>query len=128
MRGIGPAAVNTYARAINALSRRLQQEDHGAALVRIPKRKEPQASRQALRPERVQRLLDYSPPSESAKRAWLVALLILDTGLRISEALSLRLGEVRFEDLLLTVRMVEDGKSRVVPLCAADRKLQGTWH
>lgn len=90
--------------------------------LRIPKLKEPDAPKTALRPEQVQKILAYRPPSESARRAWLVSLLILDSGLRINEVLSLRQEDLNFDDLLMTVRLGKGGKSRVVPFSAELRK------
>ena len=122
-RGGGVISVNTYARAINAFLKWLKQEGHLGTELRIPRMKEPDAPKTALRPEQVQKILAYRPPSESARRSMAsFALLILDSGLRINEVLSLRQEDPNFYDLLMTVRLGKGGKSRVVPFTAELRR------
>jgi site-specific recombinase XerD len=81
--------------------------------------------------QEVQRLLEAAlklptPRRTSALRPWvfhcLLGLLSV-TGLRISEALDLKLGDVDLEQGVLTIRAAKLGRSRLVPLhpstCAA---------
>jgi integrase/recombinase XerD len=69
----------------------------------------------------VKRLIAWKPKGKYQRRLHLVILLLLDTGCRISEALALRVADVNFEDLLVTL----DGKGRkqrVVPFSFELRK------
>ena len=89
-RGVKPVTVNTYARAINAFLRSLHDDGHLSTLLRIPKLKEPEVIVATFRPEHVHRLLECRPDCHNRRRARVLALLILDTGLRLREPPLLR--------------------------------------
>jgi len=57
-----------------------------------------------------------------AHRTATLALLLLDTGLRIGEALRLKVGDVDFAEGKILVRKTKTGDFRVVPLCPMLRK------
>ena len=70
----------------------------------------------------VNRIVTMKPKSEYERRRHLLVLFLLDTGCRISEALGLRVRDVDFDNLLVTL----DGKGRkqrVVPFSFALRKV-----
>ena len=70
------------------------------------------------------RLVAYRPASAAERHMHAVSCLILDTGLRIDEALSLdRSEDIDLDELLLTVRDGKGGKGRVVPLSLAGRRV-----
>ena len=121
-RGVSPITVNTCSRAINAFLRWLHEEGKCSTLVVIPRLKEPSIAIQTFRPEEIQRLFVYRPKSATERRVHTLALLVADTGLRLNEALSLRVGDVDF-DLLLTVREAKGGKQRVIPFSTTMRKV-----
>ena len=56
----------------------------------------------------VKRLVSWRPKGKYQRRLHLLALFLLDTGCRISEALTLRVREIDFDNLLVTL----DGKGR----------------
>jgi integrase/recombinase XerD len=69
----------------------------------------------------VKRLVAWKPKGKYQRRLHRVILSLLDSGCRISEALTLRVSDVNFEDLLVTL----DGngrKQRVVPFSFELRK------
>jgi site-specific recombinase XerD len=59
--------------------------------------------------------LQHSP------QKWLVASLMYECGLRLSEALRLRVKDVEFGQGLLVVRDAQGGKDRVVPCCSVTK-------
>jgi integrase/recombinase XerD len=70
----------------------------------------------------VKRIVTMKPTSEYERRRHLLVLFLLDTGCRISEALGVRVRDVDFDNLLVTL----DGKGRkqrVVPFSFALRKV-----
>jgi integrase/recombinase XerD len=121
-REVSPITINTYARAINAFLHWLSEEGHCPKPITIPRLKEPDVVIPTLKPEDVQRLLQHRPTCKNHKRAQMLALLILDTGLRLKEALSLRRDDIDLDNLLLTVKDGKGGKQRVVPFSTELRK------
>lgn len=122
-RDVSPITVNTYARALNAFFKWLHVEGHCMKLVQIPRLKEPETVIATLKPDHIQRLMQTRPECHNQRRAQMVALTILDTGLRLKEALAVRRDDVDFDNLLLTVRNGKGGKQRVVPMSCELRKI-----
>ena len=122
-RGASHITINSYLRCINAYLMWLHKE-HGRDLLRIPKLKEEQKILQTLSTEAIGRILAFRPKTTSRNmvRAHLVVLTILDTGLRISEALGLKISDVDFDNLTLRVNG-KGGKHRLVPFSHELRKV-----
>ena len=125
-KGLKPSGCNCAIRAINAF---LHWSDAGAdrkcgagcTHLRVPKIKEPQLVLPTLNEQQIRLLVRYKPKGKAQKRLHLLALFLLDTGCRISEALGLRVSDVDFENLLVTL----DGKGRkqrIVPFSFELRK------
>jgi integrase/recombinase XerD len=71
--------------------------------------------------QEIRLLVAWKPKGKYQRRLHLLILFLLDTGCRISEALTLRVSEIDFENLLVTL----DGKGRkqrVVPFSFELRK------
>jgi integrase/recombinase XerD len=116
-KGLKATGCNSAIRAINAYLKW-----SGSAL-KIQNLKEPQMILPTLTPIQVSRLVSWKPKSKSfgQRRLHLLVLLLLDTGCRITEALTLRVREIDFDNLLMTL----DGKGRkqrVVPFSFELRK------
>lgn len=81
---------------------------------KIAQLKEPQLVLPTFTVQQVRLLAVWKPKGKYQRRLHLLILFLLDTGCRISEALNLRVREIDFENLLVTL----DGKGRkqrVVP-------------
>ena len=116
-RGVGPVTVNTYLRHIKCFYRWKGLE------WRLPWLKEEQKILSTLNPAHVNRLLCYRPSTKLGdRRIHAIVCLLLDTGLRISEALSLRKEDVNFESLVLKV-LGKGNKHRYVPFSHELRKI-----
>jgi site-specific recombinase XerD len=124
-RGVSAISVNTYLRCINAYFRWLHTE-HGQELVKIPRLKEEQKVLATLTPEQVKRLLEFKPKGKNKARAHLIACVILDCGLRISEVLGLAWANVDLDNVCLKVKG-KGNKERIVPISAELRKLLFRW-
>jgi integrase/recombinase XerD len=122
-RGASHITINSYLRCINAYFMWLNKE-HGRELLRISKLKEEQKVLQTLSSEAIAKILAFRPKSASLNqvRAHLVVLTILDTGLRISEALGLKITDLDFDNLTLRVNG-KGGKHRLVPFSYELRKV-----
>ena len=122
-RGVSPITINTYARAINAFLKWLFTEGHCPALIKVPKLKEPETIVRTLRRDQVEQLSNSRPTCMNERRALTLALLILDTGVRLKEGLSLQPEDIDLDNLLITIRDGKGGKQRVVPISSALRKI-----
>jgi integrase/recombinase XerD len=101
-------SINTYLRCIRAFLRWAHTEGHLAANVTVPKLKEEQKTLSTFTPEHVRRFIQWTPSKPAEKRLQTLVLLLLDSGVRIHEAQTLRRESVDLENLLVTV----SGKGR----------------
>ena len=91
--------------------------------LRVPQLKEPQMIPPTFTAAQISRVINWKPRQHSfyQRRLHLLTLLLLDTGCRINEALTLRVADINMENLLVTL----DGKGRkqrVVPFSFELRK------
>ena len=89
--------------------------------LKIPLLKEPQIVLPTFTPQQVRLLVTWRPKGTYQKRLHLLTLLLLDTGCRITETLTLRVKDADLENMLVTL----DGKGRkqrVVPFSFELRK------
>ena len=114
-KGLKATGCNCAIRAINAY---LKWSD---SPLKIPPLKEPQLILPTFTAAEVARLVSWKPKGFYQRRLHLLVLILLDTGCRITEALTLRVSEIDFDNLLVTL----DGKGRkqrVVPFSFELRK------
>jgi len=88
--GVSPTSVNTYLRGFKAYVRWLHQEGHLQTVIKVEFLRTEIKVLEVLSMEHVRKLIHHRPRGTNETRAQAVALLILDTGLRIGETLSLR--------------------------------------
>jgi integrase/recombinase XerD len=101
-KGLKATACNNRIRAVNAYLK------WTGSPLRVPKMKEPQLVLPTFSIAQVTRLIGSKPRSFYQRRLHLIVLMLLDTGCRITEALTLRVSDVDFDNLLLLL----DGKGR----------------
>ncbi len=124
-RRLKETGVNTVLRCVNAYLHWCSGSERkcgaGCNHPRIQRLKEPHLVLPTFTDVQVKRLITWKPKGKYQRRLHLIILLLLDTGCRISEALALRIADVNFDDLLITL----DGKGRkqrVVPFSFELRK------
>jgi integrase/recombinase XerD len=106
---------NSAIRAINAYLK------WSGSTLKIPSLKEPELILPTFTAAQVSQLVKWKPKTFYQRRLHLLVLVLLDTGCRISEALSLRVTEIDLDNLLVTL----DGKGskqRIVPFSFELRK------
>lgn len=82
--------------------------------IKIPKDRRKEI--EILMPEEIEKLWTYFRKNESGVRYKAFMCLLLDTGIRRSEALALRVSDVRFQRGELLLPRTKNGHERVVPL------------
>jgi site-specific recombinase XerD len=120
-RGVKPITINSYLRTVNAYFMWLHKE-HGQDLIRIPQLKEEQKILATFNLEQIHRLIHWKPIGGNQARAHIIALVALDTGLRISDLLGLARKDVDLDNLVLLVHG-KGNKQRLVPVSVELRKV-----
>jgi integrase/recombinase XerD len=113
-RNIRPVTCNTYVGAMNAYCRWLHEEGHAATSVKLQKLRVERRVLDLLNEPQMRVLIGYKPKTYRETRLHVAVLLVLDTGLRISEALGLRDGDIDVHNLILKV-FGKGQKERLVP-------------
>ena len=118
-----PSSQDSRLASLRVFSRYLQQHHPQSPLLRpVPKNKKRRLARYYLYEDAEMRLLMQAatelPPLSSLRPHTYHTLigLLYGTGIRIDEALSLDLADVRLDDKLLGVRQGKFGKERLLPL------------
>ena len=126
-KGLKATGCNCAARAINAYLHWSSAGSEkkcgpGCPHLRVPKVKEPELVLPTFTAAQIKCLLKWKPKAKCSRRLHLLILILLDTGCRISEALTLRVRDVDMDNMLVTL----DGKGRkqrIVPFSFELRKV-----
>src|SRR5262245_55390231 len=93
-RGVSSTSKNTYGRHLNAFFKWLRDEGFIQDKLKFPKVATGKPLVKTLPERNIEALLKSRPRTYVRKRTHMLLLLLLETGLRITEALSLRLSDV----------------------------------
>ena len=121
--GLTPVTINTYLRSLNTFFRWLHQEGHWKNALTIGRLKEERKIIEAFNDKQIEALVSHKPKTGAEARVHLISCLILDSGARIDEVLSLERQDVDLDNLLLQIRKAKGGRARVVPISLQMRKL-----
>jgi integrase/recombinase XerD len=117
-RGRKATGCNATIRAINAYmhwnSGAKRKCGAGCDHPRIQELKEPQEVLPTFTEAQIKQLLAAKPKGKLHRRTHVLVLFLLDIGCRISEALRVRVADIDFDNLLVTLNG-KGGKQRVVP-------------
>lgn len=125
-RGLSPVTVNTWSKALNAFFGWLHAEGHLPATLAIASLKTEKRVLALVTTDQLKRLLAFTPKTIDSWRSHALACTLLDTGIRIDEALGLRDEAVDFENLLVRVRG-KGRKERVIPFSFELRRVLFKW-
>lgn len=120
-RGLTPGGINLRVRSINSFLTWLHEEGHLSDRLRIKLLKNPAKPIQVLSDQEIKRLVTFKPKGRVEARRWTLAVLLLDCGLRIGEALGLERAKVDLDGLALRV-LGKGNKERFVPISPEMRK------
>ena len=109
------------ARAINSFLTWLHEDGHLPERLKIKLLKNPPKPIKTLTDHDIKRLATFRPKGRIQTRTWMLAMVLLDCGLRIGEALGLERENVDFDNLTLRV-LGKGNKERLVPISLELRK------
>jgi integrase/recombinase XerD len=103
-RGLSPAGINIYIRAMNSFCSWLKENDHTTHTVKLKQFKAHPKPVTTFSEAEIRALLSNKPKRLTYQRTWILIVLMLDTGCRIDEVLNLVKNDIDFDNLLLTVK------------------------
>ena len=125
-RGLTPGGINMYARTINSYLTWLHDEGHHPERLRIKLLPNPPKPYATFSDADIRRIVTYAPKGWAHLRTWTLAVLLLDTGLRIAEALGLERDGVDLDAMVLRV-LGKGQRIRLVPISVEGRKALFRW-
>jgi len=125
-RGLKPVSVNSYLTGIRAFVGWMAEEGIITLRPKITLLRFERKVLETFSPAQVKALLSFRPKGANQTRAHTVACLLLDTGLRISEALELRRSGCDLDNLVLRV-LRKGNKQQLVPISFEMRKILWRW-
>lgn len=112
---IKPVSCNTWISGINAFCNWLFENEHLPERLKLSKLKVDEPGRKTINLEILRKLVIHKPKGIAQKRVHILLLLLIDTGVRIDEALTLTRQNVDFDNLLMKV-MGKGRKERIIPI------------
>lgn len=119
---IRATSINCYGRSLNAFFKWLHENDYILEKLKIKKQATSSEVINVLPEENLKALLSYKPTDFGKKRIQAIILTVLDTGIRINEALTLTTSNVDLQSERLKV-MGKGRKERIVPFSPELRRI-----
>jgi integrase/recombinase XerD len=124
--GIKTTSINCYARGINSFLSWLYENGYLKEKLRIKALPEEKKNKSIYTEVELKALLSWKPSNETEQRLYALLLTLIDTGVRINEALTLTKSKVDFDNLLITV-YGKGSKERTIPISPELRKVLYKW-
>ena len=124
--GLSVISCNSYIRGINSFLTWLYENEYTAEHLKIQVLRTEQRIIQTFKDEHIRALVSFKPKGFYEWRIYALSCLLIDTGVRIEEAMTLKRSKVDFENLLITV-MGKGNKERPVPMSLELRKVLYRW-
>lgn len=118
---VKPVSCNTYISALNVFLNWLHENEATRKRFKIDLLKVEEKVFRVLSDAQLKTIASYKPKNQSEGRTHTVASLLIDTGIRIDEALGLLLSNVDFEQALITIKG-KGNKERTIPISFEMRK------
>ncbi len=125
-RGLTRGGINMYARSINSYLSWLHEEGHLAERLRIRLLPDPPKPLTPISDTEIRKLVLFRPKGITQSRTWTLILLLMDCGLRISEALSLDRVHIDLHNCVVRV-LGKGNRERLVPISLECRKRLFVW-
>lgn len=124
--GVQPGTANAYARCLNSFLTWLFESGHTTVRLRIPLTPTGNRVLKTYTPEEVSKIVSYKPRCYIGRRIIVILCLLIDTGARANEVLTLTRGAIDWDSLLVTLKG-KGGKERRVPISLECRKVLFRW-
>ncbi|MEK6300252.1 MAG: site-specific integrase [Acidobacteriota bacterium] len=124
--GMSANGANVYIGGMNSFLSWLWENNQTSEHLKIRKLKGENKVIQSFSDQQLRTLLSFRPSSFAEHRLYALLCLVIDTGLRIEECLTLTRSKIDFDNLFLTVNG-KGNKARVVPLSQELRKVLYRW-
>jgi integrase/recombinase XerD len=125
-KGLRPEGINVSMRAMNSFFTWLFENEHTPERLRIKPLKTETKVIATFNEAQLKALLSWKPKKYAEKRLHCLYSLLIDTGIRVSEALTLDRNRVDLENMLVTVKG-KGGKQRTLPISYDMRKILFQW-
>jgi integrase/recombinase XerD len=112
-RGTSTGAINSYIRGINVFLNWLHQE-HNYENLSLKLLKCDKRIFRSLTENELKTIVRFKPTTFTEKRLKTILLVMIDTGIRVNEAINIEKNKVDFENLLLSV-IGKGNKERIIP-------------
>ncbi len=120
--GLKETSCNISIRSFNVFLSWLYENNHIPSRLRIKQIKEPKKVYQEYTDEEIKRVLHYKPKEFFEWRLFALVCLLIDTGCRIEEVLTLKTSGLDLDNQLLRVKG-KGSKERIVPFSSELKKL-----
>lgn len=121
-RQLSPVSCNVYIRGVNSFLTWLYQSEYLPEHLKIKQLKEEQKVIQTFTEAHLRAIITYKAKSDTQRRLHTLLLLLIDTGIRIDEALTLTKNNVDLDNCLVKV-MGKGQKERILPFSIEYRKV-----
>jgi integrase/recombinase XerD len=119
--GVQPVSINTYISGVNSFFTWLHENEYMETHFKIKKLKVEEKVIKTFTTAHLKQIVMYKPKTFAQRRLYATLCLIIDTGVRIEEALTLKRNMIDFDNMLVTV-MGKGQKERTVPISLELRK------
>lgn len=120
--GREPTCINIYIRAMNAFFHWAFREELLPKRLNTKQVSIPHKQLKGMSDQEVARIISFRPTLRNTLRTWALIQLLLDTGLRIDEAVSSTVNNLDLDNLYIKVRG-KGNKERIVPISIECRKI-----
>jgi site-specific recombinase XerD len=124
--GLTPGGCNMYIRTINSYLSWLHEGKDLDQPLKVKLLRAPQKQLTLLSDSDIRAILAFRPRNRAQRRTWTLVLLLLDTGIRISEALGIQGNKLDLDQMMVVV-FGKGAKERVVPFSHEMRKVLYRW-
>ncbi len=120
--GLSIGGCNTYLRGLNTVLKWMKASEYIEDNITIKLLKQEKLVMRSFSEEELRRLIAFRPQKFGERRMHTLICLLIDTGVRIEEALTLTRDKINLDNLTMTV-FGKGSKERVVPISLELRKI-----